>query len=169
MLPIDNDAFLKQLTELLNKTKSSIWLTHKRLLHDGQDTAMEHQDGTEDTREYSCLMRVTAGKSVKFSTKVAPGDLDKFYSTYGSLLKSSMSTTLRKRDKKREKSRAEQAARRKKRMTEPVVVEGPKRGKGRRKRQRLVKAALKQQESQRMFKEREEKRQEAGLVPVALS
>ncbi len=38
-------------------------------------------------------------------------------------------TTLRKRDKKREKQRAEEIARRKKKLSEPVVVEGKKRGK----------------------------------------
>jgi signal recognition particle subunit SRP14 len=69
-------------------------------------------------------------------------------------------TTLRKRDKKKEKQRSEEAARRKKRMTEPVKVEGPKRGNGRRIRQRKIKAALKQQEAQKNFKEREEKSKE---------
>ena len=81
--------------------------------------------------------------------------LDKFNAIYGSLLKASM-TTLRKRDKKREKQRSEQAARRRKKMTELVVVEGPKRGNGRRIRQRKIKAAMKQQEAQRKFREREE-------------
>lgn len=89
--------------------------------------------------------------------KVNPGELERFHVAYGALLKSSM-TTLRKRDKKREKTRAEQAARRKKRMTENVTIRGPKRGNGRRIRQRQVKAALKQQESQSKFKEREAKR-----------
>ena len=53
-------------------------------------------------------------------------------------------STLRKRDKKREKVRTEKMAARKQRLVEPVLIEGPKRGKGRRKRQRRVKAALKQ-------------------------
>ncbi|KAJ7784804.1 hypothetical protein B0H14DRAFT_2958952 [Mycena olivaceomarginata] len=45
----------------------------------------------------------------------------------------------------------------KKKMTEPVVVDGPKRGNGRRKRQRQLKAAGgKQEESQRKAKQREE-------------
>ncbi|KAK2459553.1 hypothetical protein APHAL10511_008432 [Amanita phalloides] len=160
MQVVDNDAFIKQLAALFQASKGSIWLTHKRLLHDGEDAAMDHEDGGEDAREYPCFVRVMDGNKTKFSTKVVPGDLEKFYAVYGALLKSSMST-LRKRDRKREKTRAEQAARRKKQMTEPVVVNGPKRGKGRRKRQRQVKAALKQQESQKQFKEREEKRQKA--------
>jgi signal recognition particle subunit SRP14 len=66
--------------------------------------------------------------------------------------------TLRKRDKKREKQRAEQAARRKQRMVDPIEIEGPKRGSGRKKRQRRIKAALKQEESRRRFHEREEGR-----------
>jgi len=48
-------------------------------------------------------------------------------------------------------------------MTEPVVVDGPKRGAGRRKRQRQIKAAIKQAESQKKFKEREEKRKVENL------
>lgn len=64
-------------------------------------------------------------------------------------------TTLRKRDKKREKLRSEEAAKRKKAMTEPIVLDGPKRGKGRRQHQRKIKALLKQQESQRKHQERE--------------
>lgn len=52
-------------------------------------------------------------------------------------------STLRKRDKKREKQRAEESARRKRRLAEDVAIEGPKRGNGRRKRQRLLKKAFK--------------------------
>jgi len=62
-------------------------------------------------------------------------------------------TTLRKRDKKREKSRSEEAAKRKHRMTEPIILDGQKRGKGRRKRQRQIRALLKQQTSQKRHKE----------------
>lgn len=65
-------------------------------------------------------------------------------------------TTLRKRDKKREKQRAEEAAVRKKKLIEPVVIDGPKRGHGRRKRQRQVKAALKQQDALSKIKAKEE-------------
>jgi signal recognition particle subunit SRP14 len=55
-------------------------------------------------------------------------------------------------------------------MTEPVVVEGPKRGNGRRIRQRKIKAAVKQQEAQRQFKEREEKlKKEVVQMDVELS
>lgn len=84
-----------------------------------------------------------------------PVDLEKFHAAYGLLLKSSM-PSLRKRDKKKEKERSERIALRKKRMTEPIVVEGPKRGNGRRKRQRRMKAALKQEESRKKFQEREQ-------------
>ena len=65
--------------------------------------------------------------------------------------------TLRKRDKKKEKERAERIALRKKRLSEPIIVEGPKRGKGRRKRQRLIKAALKQEEARKKIQERGQK------------
>ncbi|KAG1795934.1 uncharacterized protein HD556DRAFT_1234947, partial [Suillus plorans] len=104
---------------------------------------------------YPCIVRVTDGKKAKFS-KILSIDLDKFHSAYGALLKSSM-TTLRKRDKKHEKQRAEQLAKRKQRMADPVVIDRPKRGNGRRKRQRQVKAALKHAD----MKERAAKREEA--------
>jgi len=115
---------------------------------------MKPSESMNDTSEYVILLRMTDGKEIKFSTKIEPGQLDKFHTAYGSLLKTSM-TSLRKRDKKREKQRAEEAARRKRRMTEPIVIEGPKRGNGRRKRQRRIKAAVKQRESQLKAKERQ--------------
>ena len=87
--------------------------------------------------------------------QVLPGDLEKFNAAYGTLLKSSM-PSLRKRDKKKEKERAERIARRKKRTTELVTIKGAKRGAGRRKRQRRVKALLKQLEAKRKFVEREQ-------------
>jgi signal recognition particle subunit SRP14 len=82
--------------------------------------------------------------------QITSGKLDKFLSAYGALLKSSMST-LRKRDKKREKLRAEKIAARKQRLAEPIPIEGPKRGSGRKKRQRRIKqeaARLRVQEKQ---------------------
>jgi signal recognition particle subunit SRP14 len=145
--------------------------------HDGDDATMKIEEGSSDTREYPCLLRATDGKSAKFSTRVKSylsfsfqsqsssqrpfqvesKQLFKFHAVYGSLLKTSM-TSLRKRDKKRDKQRAEQAAKRKKQMTEPIVLDGSKRGSGRRQRQRKLKALVKQQESQRKFREREEER-----------
>jgi len=162
---VDHDTFLKQLTALFESTKEqgTIWLTHKRLTQDGDDAAMIFEDGSSDTREYPCLVRVTDGKSTKLSTRVDPGQLPKFQAIYGSLLKASM-TSLRKRDKKRDKQRLEQAAKRKKKMTEPVVLDGKKRGSGRRQRQRKFNALLKQQESQKKFREREEDRKKAEVV-----
>jgi signal recognition particle subunit SRP14 len=87
--------------------------------------------------------------------------LDKFHTAYGSLLKSSMGT-LRKRDKKREKQRAEEAAARKRKLADTVLVDGPKRGPGRRKRQRKAKAALKQEQSRKRVEEHAEKAAKAG-------
>jgi len=138
-----------------------------------------------DSNEYQCLVRVTDGKKNRFSTRVCvmiisssgsyysiliqvgSGELLKFQAHYGSLLKASM-TTLRKRDKKQERLRSEEAAKRKKKMTEPVILDGPKRGKGRRTHQRKVKALLKQEESQKKYREREEarKKSEATVVKI---
>ncbi|KAF9264942.1 signal recognition particle, SRP9/SRP14 subunit [Marasmius fiardii PR-910] len=152
---VDNDTFLKQLAALFedSKNQGSIWLTHKRLTHE-DDVNMEPKNETEDS-EYPCLIRVTDGGKAKFSTRIVSGQLPHFHREYGTLLKTSM-TTLRKRDKKREKQRAEQVALRKKRLNEPVVVNGAKRGKGRNKRQRQIKAAMKQQEALQQVKAREE-------------
>jgi signal recognition particle subunit SRP14 len=72
-------------------------------------------------------------------------------------------STLRKRDKKREKTRAEEAAKRRHKFTEPITLDGPKRGKGRRQRQRKIKALLKYQASQKKFQEREEARKQTSI------
>jgi signal recognition particle subunit SRP14 len=64
-------------------------------------------------------------------------------------------STLRKRDKKKEKQKAEEAAKKKKRLAEGVVVDGPKRGAGRRKRTRKIKATLKQEATKKRIEERE--------------
>ena len=71
--------------------------------------------------------------------------------------------TLRKRDKKREKVRAEKFAARKQRLAEPIRIEGPKRGKGRRKRQRRAKAALRQEAARLSIQERQESKEKAKV------
>ncbi|KAJ3991365.1 signal recognition particle, SRP9/SRP14 subunit [Lentinula boryana] len=166
---VDHDTFLERLTALFESSKDqgSIWITHKRLSYNKEDLAMKVEGGAEDPRDYPCLLRVSNGDKVKFSTTVESAALPKFYQVYGALLKSSM-TTLRKRDKKREKQRAEEAAARKKKFSEPVVVDGSKRGSGRRKRQRQVKAALKQQETLAKIKAKEEAKTKAELTVEAV-
>ncbi|KAF8518610.1 signal recognition particle SRP9/SRP14 subunit [Gautieria morchelliformis] len=157
MTLVDNTTFLTRLTELFadKKGKGTVWLTCKRFSFEGEDAVMSPNG--EDGKEYPCLVRATDGKNVQFSTTVQPGDLEKFHMAYGALLKASM-TTLRKRDKKREKQRAEQQTARKRKLVETVEVQGPKRGNGRRKRQRLIKAALRQDEARKRALEREESR-----------
>ena len=86
--------------------------------------------------------------------QVEPDDLERFHSEYGTLLKSSMST-LRKRDKKRERLRAEELTKKKRRLTEEVAVSGPKRGPGRKKRKRLISAAVKLAEFKRRAAEKD--------------
>ncbi|KZT27620.1 signal recognition particle, SRP9/SRP14 subunit [Neolentinus lepideus HHB14362 ss-1] len=156
---VDHDTFLSKLTGLFesNTSSGSVWLTHKRLTHNGEDATMSEVG--DDDREYPCLVRVTDGDQT-FSTRVEPGQLDKFHSAYGALLKASMAT-LRKRDRQREKQRAEKVAKRKQRLAEPIPVEGPKRGNGRRKRQRRIKAAARQDEARKKAEEREDAREKA--------
>ncbi|KAH9953367.1 signal recognition particle SRP9/SRP14 subunit [Russula dissimulans] len=150
---VDNDTFLSRLSSLFQSSKEhgTIWLTHKRLTHDGDDVTMYSAD---DTREYPCIIRATDGKETNISTHITSGQLDKFLGAYSALLKSSMST-LRKRDKKREKLRAEKQAARKQRLAEPILIEGPKRGSGRKKRQRRVKAASKQEAARQRIQEKQ--------------
>ncbi|KAJ3755451.1 signal recognition particle, SRP9/SRP14 subunit [Lentinula raphanica] len=165
---VDHDTFFKRLTALFDSSKNqgSIWITHKRLSYDDGDVAMKVDDGAEDSRSYPCLMRVSDGDKVKFSTTVNSTELPHFHQVYGALLKSSM-TTLRKRDKKREKQRAEDAAARKKKLSEPVLVAGPKRGNGRKKRQRRIKVALKQQETLAKIKAKEDAKAKTKLTTGA--
>ncbi|EIW87344.1 signal recognition particle SRP9 SRP14 subunit [Coniophora puteana RWD-64-598 SS2] len=160
---VDNDAFLERLKELFDATKErgAVWLTHKRLNHDGEDAIVNDEDS-----ERLLILRVTDGKKTKFSTKIHPDHLTVFHAAYGNILKASM-TTLRKRDKKREKQRAESIAAKKARTAKPVVIDGPKRGKGRRKRQRKVKAALKQEEMKERQAKREEAREKAAASAAA--
>ncbi|KAI9569546.1 signal recognition particle, SRP9/SRP14 subunit [Boletus coccyginus] len=160
---VDNDTFLKQLTALFESTKDkgTIWLTHKRLTRDGEDATMDSVG--PDEKEFPCLIRVTNGKRANFSTHVTPSDLPKFHAAYGGLLKASF-TALRKRDKKREKQRAEQLAKRKQRMAEPVIIDGPKRGNRRRKRQRKVKAVTRQEQAKERAAKREERAKAQRLV-----
>ncbi|VDB84280.1 unnamed protein product [Peniophora sp. CBMAI 1063] len=159
---VDNDEFFKRLGALFDSSKEhgSIWLTHKRLTHDDADAPMPDADLAD---QYPCLVRATDGNETKFSTRVLPGELEKFHATYAALLRASMGS-LRKRDKKREKQRAEEAAARKKKREQTIVVDGPKRGAGRRKRQRKVKAAQKQEEARIRIAEREDKAAKTSKV-----
>jgi len=51
-------------------------------------------------------------------------------------------------------------------MTEPIILDGLKRGKGGRTYQRKVKALLKHKESQKKFREREEVRKKSEATVV---
>ncbi|CAK5280788.1 unnamed protein product [Mycena citricolor] len=167
MESLSHDSFLQRLSELFDSSQEhgSIWITHKRLRHDGENATMaEGSTAEDDSQEYPCLLRVTDG-TIKFSTRVQSTELDKFHAAYGALLKSSMSS-LRKRDKKKEKLRAEMQAKIKKKLEEPLVVDGPKRGKGRSKRKRQEKAKAKQQVALQKAKERDEARSKSAAQAV---
>lgn len=78
-----------------------------------------------------------------------------------------MTSGLRKRDKKREKLRAERAAARKKKLAQDIVIEGPKRGNGRTKRQRRIKAAKKLDEARTRIRNAEAARAKKSSLPQA--
>jgi signal recognition particle subunit SRP14 len=118
---------------------------------------IQRNDPLGTSKEYPCLLRATDGKSCTISTHIAPSSLSSFQAHYGTLLKTTMTQTLRKRDKKKEKSRVEAAALKKKKVMEGVLVEGPKRGNGRRKRERLEKVKVRLEEAKRKLEEKEKK------------
>ncbi|KAG9003650.1 hypothetical protein FRB90_011139 [Tulasnella sp. 427] len=153
---LSNETFLDRLRELFEATKSkgTVWLTQKRHSYDPNGEAPV-VSGTDEA-EYKCLLRATDGH-VKFETLISSAELGKFHALYAALLKASMST-LRKRDKKKEKQKAEQAALWKKKLAEEIVIEGAKRGNGRRKRVRRIKAAIRQDEERKAAAKREEQR-----------
>lgn len=91
------------------------------------------------------------------SLQVSSAQLPKFHAAYSALLRQSM-PGLRKRDKKKEKVKAEAAAARRIKLETDVVINGSKRGRGRAKRQRKVKAAIKQQETRKAIAERQQAR-----------
>ncbi|KAG8722685.1 hypothetical protein FRC09_005864 [Ceratobasidium sp. 395] len=151
---VENDVFLTKLAELFNKcnsSKGSVWLTHKRLTYEPNAPP----GGASSDQEYPCLVRAIDGRDIKFSTTVSSAQLPKFHAAYSALLRQSM-PGLRKRDKKKEKVKAEQIAARKAKLETDVIVTGAKRGRGRAKRQRKVKAAIKQQEKRKAITERQQ-------------
>lgn len=77
-------------------------------------------------------------------------------------------TTLKKRDKKKEKARLEKAQLRRKTLAKGVEVVGPKRGAGRRKRQRRVAAAIKQIEAREKQATRDELRAKKLTHPASI-
>jgi len=156
---VDKATFLSKLASLFEATKEkhAIWITHKRLTYEGEDTPMASPPDEADEKEYPCIIKATDGKDLKLSTIINPDELEAFHASYGALLKSSM-TTLKKRDKKKEKARHEQAVLRRRRLEEEIKVIGPKRGAGRRKRQRRAHAIIKQEEAKQKMAERDEAR-----------
>ena len=92
--------------------------------------------------------------------QISSAELPTFHLAYSALLKTSMAT-LKRRDRKREKHRSDKIAAKKKRMEEDVLIEGPKRGNGRKKRVRRVKQAMRQEEERKAAAKRTEKREKA--------
>ncbi|KAG9053680.1 hypothetical protein FS842_007482 [Serendipita sp. 407] len=151
--------FLTRLTSLFEDTKEkkrTVWLTHKRLTFNEDGDAIQ-VDSDNKTGEFSCLLRATDGRTITISTHIQPDALPRFHTHYGSLLKTTMTQSLRKRDKKKEKARLEAIVLKKKKMLEGITVVGPKRGNGRRKRDRLEKARQKLEEAKKRMEQKEKK------------
>ncbi|GAA5950063.1 hypothetical protein JCM3765_004180 [Sporobolomyces pararoseus] len=197
---LSNEAFLERLAELFEarKEKGSIFLTSKRLTYEGptetttvegEDTQMK-EDGAEqptaststsssaEEKEYPLIMRATDGKGkkdikVKLSTIVQPQDYLSFTEQYTTILRSSLSSSLRpKRKRNAPKSASKSKSKAKSTGTTtteggavgfkpnlPKVV-GPRRGNGRKKRQ--ASQARREKIVQKIRKSREERARRSG-------
>lgn len=121
-------------------------MTQKRFVYDGDKDAEMSNSSTE----YDVLVRASVqvgDKQHKTATRIPASQLEGFVSQYNSLLHQSLQTKMRKRDRKREKRKADVAAVRKRSLETPVDIPSTKRGKGRRKFQRKVKAEQRRQEA----------------------
>jgi signal recognition particle subunit SRP14 len=117
-----------------------------------EDPSQITEDNAGGDQEYPCVLHATDGKSRTIATHVTSSALTMFHAHYGTLLKSTMTQSLRKRDKKKEKAKLEALAAKKKKIAEGVIVAGPKRGNGRRKRVRLEKAKKRLDEARKREK-----------------
>ncbi|KAI5454069.1 hypothetical protein NCC49_005060 [Naganishia albida] len=169
---VDPETFLQSLKQCFESanTKGSVNLTHKRYTYglstsvdqDG-DVTMEQEDA--EHKEYDVLIRCTDGMDINFATRIPPSQLHHFHARYGTLLKASMATTMRKRDKKKEKAKAELVARKRKELYEDVAPqgrrttrtaeEGGKKKLGHRQRQRIQAAQSKKVAERERLEEKE--------------
>ncbi|EIM20733.1 hypothetical protein E3Q22_03366 [Wallemia mellicola] len=139
------EEFIKDLTELFRLASDSgtVFLTQKR--YDYNENADSNMNNTADS-QYDVLLRASAqvgDKQHKTATRIASTQLDSFIGQYNSLLHQSLQAKMRKRDRKREKRKADIAAIRKRKLETPTDIPKTKRGAGRRKFQRKVKAEQK--------------------------
>ncbi|GAA5984971.1 hypothetical protein JCM5350_000085 [Sporobolomyces pararoseus] len=201
---LSNEVFLERLAELFEarKEKGSVFLTSKRMTYEepieattteGEDTQMK-EDGAEqptaststssraEEKEYPLIMRATDGKGkkdikVKLSTIVQPQDYLSFTEQYTTILRSSLSSSLRpKRKRTAPKSASKSKSKAKSTGTTttagggggavvgfrpnlPKVV-GPRRGNGRKKRQ--ASQARREKIVSKIRKSREERARRSG-------
>ncbi|GAA5915429.1 RNA-binding signal recognition particle subunit SRP14 [Sporobolomyces salmoneus] len=124
---LSNEVFLERLSELFDSRKDvgSVFLTTKRLTYEpatelpqgeGEDTAMKGESDhpptaststsqAEGEKEYPLLVRATDGKGkkdikTKLSTIVQPQDYSAFIERYTTILRTSLSASLRPKRKR---------------------------------------------------------------------
>ncbi|TIA88137.1 hypothetical protein E3P99_02767 [Wallemia hederae] len=144
---VQPEEFLKDLATLFELTQDAgtVFLTQKRYCFDSDNDA---QMSDANDAQYDVLLRATAQvgeKQHKTATRIPVASLEAVLAHYNTLLHQSMQAKMRKRDRKREKRKADIAAARKRALETPVVIPHTKRGSGRRKFQRKVKAELRRQ------------------------
>ncbi|TIB01316.1 hypothetical protein E3P96_02447 [Wallemia ichthyophaga] len=150
---VQPSEFLRDLAELFERVSGSVssgsgsgtvFLTQKRYqYHDKEGAEMDIDADSPNPAQFHVLLRATAqidDKKYKSATRIPSDQLDGFVAHYNSLLHAHLHSNLRKRDRKREKRKADIAAVRKRRLETPVDIPHSKRGSGRRKFQRKVKA-----------------------------
>ncbi|PWN52697.1 signal recognition particle, SRP9/SRP14 subunit [Violaceomyces palustris] len=154
---LTNDQFIQRLSGLFeaSQTKHSVYISSKRCTDhkDGDgDVSMTAASASSSHEQSSILFRATDGQQskatkIKFSTLVHPDHVQAFNERYLPLLRSQLSSCLKKRDKAKERKVEKQlTASRKKIEAEGGKVRvsgvGSKRGAGRRKRQRVARKAM---------------------------
>ncbi|PLB40957.1 signal recognition particle 14 kDa protein [Aspergillus candidus] len=119
--PLSHDAFFSSLSDLLTKTsqksRGSVTLTQKPLLHPTPDSsskpsilirATDGNTNAPNPKTHKVEKKKSSSK-VKLSTVAAPEELDAFYARYAEVCKAGM-TGLKKRDRKKGKAKAKGGA-----------------------------------------------------------
>lgn len=156
-------------------SKHSIYITSKRAPAKALPDGDVEMTSTSSQEHIPLLFRASNGVSdsskIKFSTIVQPSQLSSFQAAYLPLLRSHLSTSLKKRDKAKERKTDKLREQARKKLVETVDGKehiitnkiGSKRGAGRRKRQRALKkgAALRKEKAKDTKRKRQQQQSQS--------
>ncbi|KAJ9474349.1 hypothetical protein PHBOTO_004431 [Pseudozyma hubeiensis] len=156
-MAVTNEQFLSELTKLFEQStsKHSVYITSKKApasaAKDGDvDMTPSSSSGLTDAILFRATNGVSGSDKVKISTLVPASKLASFQTAYLPLLRTHLSTGLKKRDKAKERKMDKAREQSRKKLIQVVDGKdkiitnqiGSKRGAGRRKRQRALKKGL---------------------------